>query len=184
MGAQVGGARDRRWRASLTPRPVSAGVPPPDNRSLPRGRSPLRLGERLPNLGAQPKTMAELGRQSHQVLAELPLLLWHPWPGGDPSLERAEGLGGDRGQARHDARFGNDNRADPTATQELGHSTGHGRPTVIRNRGRQRRFRRARLHGANDVDRESDFVSPAHAGTHPGGEDEARIHGLECGQDD
>lgn len=60
MGAQVGGARDRRWRASLTPRPVSAGIPPPDNRSLPRGRSPLRLGERLPNLGVSPRPWPSL----------------------------------------------------------------------------------------------------------------------------
>ncbi|WP_147311542.1 hypothetical protein [Cupriavidus taiwanensis] len=80
----------------------------------------IRICQRLPNPGAKLEAVVELGRQRRQVLAELALLLWHPWLGGYPSLERAERLCGDRCQALYDARFGKDDRGSTPCARVIG----------------------------------------------------------------
>ncbi|MFC4345750.1 hypothetical protein [Cupriavidus numazuensis] len=80
----------------------------------------IRICQRLPNSGAKLEAVVELGRQRRQVLAELALLLWHPWLGGYPSLERAERLCGDRCQALYDARFGKDDRGSTPCARVIG----------------------------------------------------------------
>ncbi|SPS02811.1 hypothetical protein CBM2634_U330004 [Cupriavidus taiwanensis] len=82
----------------------------------------FRIDQLRPNSEAKSEAVTEVGCQRRQVLAELAFFLWHPWLGGNLSLEQAERLCGDRCQALHDARFGKDDRAYPSATQELGDS--------------------------------------------------------------
>ncbi|RWA45925.1 hypothetical protein AU476_37810 [Cupriavidus sp. UYMSc13B] len=45
----------------------------------------IRICQRLPNSGAKPEAVVELGRQRRQVLAELALLFWPPgWAAFNP----------------------------------------------------------------------------------------------------